>query len=318
LDEHELWLGRSVPQCLAALAPDAPLELDDASSGFLAALDTSWVAVTVNGVAGDSGMASPAYYLLLAGDDLARLCDRYGTYRSSRALVRATRRTTLCDSGFFMAPSCCIDERVPLPPFFPVQRNSDAVFAAMLRCLTPSALIAHLPSVVEHRPEPPRRFVEGVFFTPEHAFTSDFMLQACYAFEAPKWFSEAERAEAFVQYLRSLGRLTSAEFADFFRVERLKQLARLSQRLSEQYTQATLPELRIDIERELTRIQAAVRGPLELSPQDFPGTGAGSLERIQGLLVDFAAIVEAWPTLLDAARALHSSGRTFALPLAAP
>ena len=117
--------------------------------------------------------------------------------------------------------------------------------------------------------------------------------------------------------LRCLGRLSLEEFADFFRVERLKSLGKLSVALSERLARETEPWLRLDIERELTAIHAATQRPLHMSPADLPDGALDPLGRVQKLLVDFAALVEAWPGLLLAARTLRERGRDFTISLGA-
>ena len=39
-----------------------------------------------------------------------------------------------------------------MPPFAPVQRNSDGLFARLLRSTSPGALVGHLPAAVVHQP----------------------------------------------------------------------------------------------------------------------------------------------------------------------
>src|SRR5687768_5719305 len=56
-----------------------------------------------------------------------------------------------------MTTHLSFDNRVILPPFFPLFRGQDLTFGQLLRLAMPSALIAHLPYAVRHIPMEPRR-----------------------------------------------------------------------------------------------------------------------------------------------------------------
>ena len=84
--------------------------------------------------------------------------DAYQSAFRCREVVRAVRRPTVADSPFCMTPCFGFDNRFILPPFFPVQRNSDGIFGLMLhRCGTGSRT-GFLPYVVVHEPDSPRLF----------------------------------------------------------------------------------------------------------------------------------------------------------------
>ena len=58
-----------------------------------------------------------------------------------------------------------IDNRHLLPPFFPVQRNSDGIFGHMLRKCVDGSHVAFLPWILLHAPEPPRSFTPDDLWT---------------------------------------------------------------------------------------------------------------------------------------------------------
>ena len=62
---------------------------------------------------------------------------------------------------FLMSIHCGLDNRLALPPFMPVLRNGDGVFAQVLKACQPRHLIAHLPVAALHLPGEQRASVES-------------------------------------------------------------------------------------------------------------------------------------------------------------
>ena len=115
---HEALLGNTVANV------DGPVDT------------TGRVAITLPGLVGDSGMASPRYLLTLTGASRERLVASPDAYRSafrSREVLRTVRRPTISAGSFCMTTFLGFDNRSLLPPFFPVQRNSDGVFGLLLQ-----------------------------------------------------------------------------------------------------------------------------------------------------------------------------------------
>jgi hypothetical protein len=106
-------------------------------------------------------MASPRYYLSLAGASRERLIASPNAYRSafrSREVLRTVRRPTVSAGPFCMTTFLGFDNRLLLPPFFPVQRNADGVFGLVLQKCVNGSHVGFLPSVLLHRPVAPRAF----------------------------------------------------------------------------------------------------------------------------------------------------------------
>jgi hypothetical protein len=116
------------------------------------------VLVTMLGAEGDAGMGSSLHLLTLDGDSRARLLASEAAYRHAvarRRVLRGVTRPTVGDGGFCMAMHLGLDGRGLLPPFLPVQRNQDGVFAALVRCCLGGGLFGYLPRAVVHRPPAP-------------------------------------------------------------------------------------------------------------------------------------------------------------------
>jgi hypothetical protein len=163
---HEEILGRQVADCLPPAGQGAEVDLAYATTDFAEQL---WsrpgrVLATSGGVVGDSGMGSTAY-LALPRDSQARLVRSEQDYISAvenRQILRAPLRTTISRGTFCVGASLGLDNRVLLPPFVPVQRNSDGLFArTLLRCFR-DGYKGYLPWAVLHDPLPPRaQSIEG-------------------------------------------------------------------------------------------------------------------------------------------------------------
>lgn len=103
---HEQLLGKSLGDCVGDA--DAGLDLGSTNASFFRKLQTgdARVLVTAAGVAGDSGMGSSVYFLMLDGDSRARLLRSEGHYRSALAghlVKRSVTRLTVGAGGFCMA-----------------------------------------------------------------------------------------------------------------------------------------------------------------------------------------------------------------------
>lgn len=160
---HQQWLGRSVG------AGAASLDLDGASPGLLRVLrDGATVAATQLGYAGDSGMSGGGAWLLaLEGELRERLvvpAAAYARATTRREVIRLARRWTVSGSDHFMTGCVGLDHRRVLPPFFPVGRNEDLLFATLLRRSDPGALIGYAPRAILHapwEPRPPEALLQG-------------------------------------------------------------------------------------------------------------------------------------------------------------
>ena len=123
------------------------------------------VLISTAGAYGDSGMGSPRTVLALSGADRDHACatdERYRGLRLSRALVRSSPVTRVGPSTHLMLMQAAMDNRVVLPPHFPIGRNSDGLFAVMVRIVHPGSLTGFQDFALRH--EPPE---EHVFATDE-------------------------------------------------------------------------------------------------------------------------------------------------------
>lgn len=323
---HEPLLGRSLASCIAAFRAGGEPDFDRMAPGMFHSLEsgTGRVLVTMMGLVGDSGMGSPRYYLLLTGPSRARLVASETGYASaftSREVVRAVPRPTISDVPLCMTGFVGLDNRVLLPPFFPVQRNSDGIFALTLRAGFPEGYLGFLPWTLLHAPPEPRAFSDDALRRKTTGLTTADILISCIAgHEAgPGTLSDRERLRRLGRRLTALGSLEPGEFDEFLRLHLWRRAAA--------YAAALETLLRVhgesprfwadDVKRTLDTLRAALPKEDYAVPRDLlAGRDADEARALtRRLVLKFGQLLEAWPEIVDAAKRLRARGHRPAQPV---
>jgi hypothetical protein len=110
------------------------------------------IAVTFNGVYGDSGMSIAGCVLEAGIEGGERLTSRsrYDLVKRSREVFRVAGCQTICHGPVFMGTAFGIDNRFTVPPFMPRFRNEDGLFCSMLALCDEDAYFLHLPWAILH------------------------------------------------------------------------------------------------------------------------------------------------------------------------
>jgi hypothetical protein len=125
----------------------------------------SSVVVTIGGAFGDCGWGSPSRYLSFNGASLQRLMQSNGGYAEnivSREVLQVSPEYYVANrvddmmSGFFGARG-----ETTLPPFLPIGRGQDILFAQLIRSASDNALFGYLPIAAMHNPGAGRQFWPG-------------------------------------------------------------------------------------------------------------------------------------------------------------
>lgn len=317
LSAHERLLGRSVETIVRELAPHGRFALEGISSRFAAtlALRPARVAATMSGLYGDAAFGSPTFLLTQGGTAHDRIVESEASYRAalaSREVRRSVPRYVISAAGFLMSTADGLDHRFPTPPWFPVLRGEDNLFALTLRACSPGSLVGYVPVSLYHDPPESRRF--------DPAATTRFSL-------------------GFLEMLLALtGRLQAGLLSDSAE-SRMRALGRLFTQVAStdlSSFQRLLGELVItEIQRSVERLEDLLelygREPpywaedveaLAKSARDGAGTGdlllprnlqsgrsAGeTLELMRTLIREYGKLLEAWPAVLEASRYLHEGG----------
>jgi hypothetical protein len=323
---HERLLGRSPGACLETPTTDADLDLNQARAGFFRKLEVAdaRVLVTAVGWAGDSGMGAPGYFLSLQGNARARLVRCADVYREALTrmrVVRAVSRAAISEGPFCMAVNLGLDNRRLLPPFMPVQRNQDGVFAALLRACFDGAYFGFLPWVLLHQSPGTRRFAPADLTQGVVCVHSGSILQALVQAFAPGPNAGAGRKNlvALGQSLEEWSRAPQARFEEFTRTLLWSHLSRFASQLDEQLRQyGGQPAFWAE---DVRQVLAVLRESLPREDFGVPGDlarlfGSGqAAARFQRLVGQLGLLLCHWPDMLKASADLRRQGHRLAVPL---
>jgi hypothetical protein len=315
---HEALLGRRVTACAVDARRDG-LDLGTTSGTFFRRIEANGgrVVCTQMGAAGDSGTGSMWHYLLLDDPARARLLGSEAGYRHAftrRRVVRVVPRATISDGPFVMSMSFGTDGTLPLPPFFPVQRNADGLFGVVLRATWYDGFFGFIPWVIEHVPAAPRVSSFPDFFASlGKAGCNDL---ACLLVGASR--IEPDRAGP-IAGMRSLGavferwgRLPLPDFEEIVRMQVLRarslDLVALEEALA-RHGRAPAFWAR-DAERAAEALRKALAQPSLGYPADLVAAFGEAAARplFARLIRRYGELLQVWPDLFAAAVELRQRG----------
>ena len=316
---HQALLGQPVSACLRQFGDE--VDCTQAAPEFLPVLEAagSVVAVTMAGVCGDSGLASPLSVLWLNGTARAAALESEQSYQAAlhgREILRAASCATISQSAFLMSDHCGLDNRLALPPFLPALYNADGVFAQVLKACEPRRLIAHLPVAVLHLPGQVRAFTGEPGVLPR---LSDLLMLLVRSLAPVPWSAEPQRGMLAVGGgLVAAGRLRPEEFAGLLRelwaAEASQLIASLELLLQEH---GGRPEYwAADARPGWRRCSGLVRAEEPLVPADLADRGEGmeAVRFAQRLVRCYGELLLAWPALRAESVRLASAGSCLAVP----
>jgi hypothetical protein len=213
------------------------------------------------------------------------------------------------------------DNRVLLPPFFPVQRNSDGIFGLLLQRCVEGTRVAFLPSVLLHRPVEPRTFApDEIWRDTGGVRTADVVIACVLAHDGGRApLTDATRLVQLGQYLRGLGALTLVDFeAQVRRMQQYRTMAFITVLESQLQMYGASPRFWADdVQRMIELLSQATRAEDYLVPRDLRREHAvEDVRRLtQDLVAQFGELLEAWPAIVAAARRLRANGCRLTNPL---
>lgn len=311
---HERLLGREVASLWT--------ELGELSVGSLSAeLDRRVrsrglrVRASMAGVVGDSGLGGSAY-LFTGASSRGRLTESEEYYRevvASRQVLRAPRRLTVADSTICMAGNLGLDHSLLLPPFVPVQRNSDGLFGRLLRRCFPRSAMGYLPEAVWHDPIDVRRQEIGELFDVERGIRfPDYLIRLIAEWPGAEG---AEPGEALASLGRFLTRAARRPQREFEAVVRRRILASEAPRLARDRSREAeqMPKFYADLrKKQLDVLHRAIEREDYLTPRDLVES-AGGPEQARALARELTErtgrLLEAWSATREAAWSLKDRGR---------
>lgn len=324
---HEQLLGRSVSGCVAGLRGGEALNLDglDVEAGWRLKTRGGRIAATSSGIIGDSGTGGSAY-LFLEPESHQRLIqseEKYRQYVQSRQVQRCVTRQTISSGDFCMGGNLALDHRFPLPPFLPVDRNSDGLFGTLLRNCFPEAYLGFLPGPVQHKPDPVRTDSFERIWAQQRRITSNHIVMALFAswrrpLEPP--LSGYVALKRLGSFFRECGGMKSEDLEEMLRLYFLELFAE-QQRLIEismydeeacppffsKYLRRYVEEKRKGILTEQYAVPADLRESLGLD---------AARQALKRILRRFGELLCAWQPIVEASRELNRQGRGMTADLA--
>jgi len=260
-------------------------------------------------------MASSRYYLGLTGPSRERLVASPAAYQSaflSREVLRAVRRPTISTGPFVMTGFFGFDNRVLLPPFFPVQRNSDGIFGLILQKCLKGSRIAFLPSVLLH--EPAERMFESdqIWMDAGSVRMADVVMACVFAAGRGEGLTDATGLVQLGKHLRSAGSLKLADFEAYVRrQQQYRTMAFITVLQSHLQTYGASPSFWADdVKRMIEVLSTATNATDYVVPIDLRHRGdiEDARRLSHELVAKFGELLEAWPAIVAAAGRLRANG----------
>jgi hypothetical protein len=220
-----------------------------------------------------------------------------------------------------MALNLGLDNRRLLPPFLPVQRNQDGVFAALLRLGFPEGYFGFLPWLLRHEPPGPRSAARGDLVRRAGEMPSGQIVQALLRACAPNppHADGGPNLRAIGRTLSAWGSAPAGEFSEFVRVQLWSQMARMASHLTTLLRRSGgQPAFwAADTEQVLSGWREYFTAPGFGLPADLiPLFGVEqALAAFQRLVRQFGELLQAWPEVVEAARRLKEKGVRPARPV---
>jgi len=219
---HEALLGRSVASVVSDTAAER-LDVSRIGHRLMRGVvnKRAHIVATLTGTAGDSGQHSSFGYLLLNGKSRERLLRSRSIYQQalrSRWVVRSVPQTTIADTPWCVAINLGMDNSKWVPPFMPVYRNQDGLFASLLALTQEDGYFGILPWLVMHEPVEHRQEEPNEMLAFGHVRFADLflaILRTC----APGTtaVSDVSRHVTIGRNLADIGSLEQDDFNDLAR-----------------------------------------------------------------------------------------------------
>lgn len=177
------------------------------------------IRVTMMGVAGDSGAGSPISKIFISGDKLVPLISNLENFQSkmfSRTVLQSHKSLTVGVPNFLLSMNLGFDNTELLPPFHPNFRNSDGIFASVLKKCLSNAYIGHLPYAISHI-SPEERPVDSSDLTSTLVRVPDMLKFSIDEF-TNRTITAEEGLRALGVYLRDISQRSDNDLNEYLRL----------------------------------------------------------------------------------------------------
>jgi hypothetical protein len=212
LQQHERLLGRLVGDLLLETRTSAGTNLEDMCDHMLISLlnGAARVRATVGGIAGDSGAKFPMWMLASSGRTRANLLASESVYRTalnSRELLGTAHGPTISHHPFSQTATIGLDNRRPLPPFFPVSRGEDTIWGVLAMSISPHCFFGHVPFALLHDAEPGRAYEKTFQYR-----IAELMIPLLSSYSCSSGASSLDPLRQLGSYLRDISALPDKDF----------------------------------------------------------------------------------------------------------
>ena len=316
LSIHERWLGRDLIDVTSSTEPQL-IDYSGMTTKYFKHLTsgTGKILATLPGIIGDSGIGSPRWFLL-SGDTHDRLCktrEEYETAFSSREMLRAVRKICVGRVPSFMTTAVGLDNRDLLPPFFPVLRDQDSIFAATLLKCFESAYFCHLPWALLHAPLAARKYSSADVTISSSCGMSDILRYCIKGFETGFLFLPSEeRLQDIGKYLMNFGAMPARDFEEFIQIqfwEQASKMINMAEELLQTYEYS--PDFWVDdLEKYSQNLMNALLRKESIIPFDLKEqiNTETPLLLTQQLIYQFGELLSWWPEIVKSAKEARSKG----------
>ncbi|MDQ3666520.1 MAG: hypothetical protein M3410_08060 [Acidobacteriota bacterium] len=322
---HEQLLGKDLSMCIGTWDKSSEVSLDQANPQFLRELQSGSgkVLITMTGLVGDSGMWSPIGQLRLTGDSYERLTKTILAYNSaftSREVIRVVNRTTISSGDLCMAYAIGFDNRTLLPPFFPVYRNEDGLFARTLKLCFERGYVGYLPWAVMHLPQKRNYSQADRWEKPSTHRVCNVVLACLQSFNFPfGMIGSEDKLRALGKHLMYLGNSSSSAFDEFVRIG-LWHMKSISITLLEEelISRKGAPDFwSDDVLKHLDLLRQSLLHGVGEPPNDlFEGRSADEAHHLtKRLIFKFGQLLYWWPEIVASAKRLRAQGTRLGVTL---
>ena len=313
LTGHARCLGMSLSQALPQLDAKGinQATLHDASATMLNTLRAdSPILVTQCGSWGDPGTAGSNWFFDLGPESIERILAAPGglsSALSNRHYWLGRNRTNISKMAV-MSQATGLDNSQLLPPYFPVLRGEDYLFASMVVCLHPTAAVLDYNWCVPHLPLEQR----GGSRAAREPIAAQAGLGLCARYlvnctDYESGVSPGTRLQKLAVLLEELSQRSPASLVATLRTELAQQHAEQLRLLDQQLK--TAPDLgsqnwegylKRGVEEVNTALQTPINisdiphAPRELDEEELMGTA-------KSVMADFGSALMAWPGLREVA-----------------
>lgn len=322
---HETLLGRNLGNVLNDVSESAEVQMTEVCPHLYKGLKSGagTVRVSFNGIVGDSGIPTPAGYLIgLQGQTRTRLVESEIAYDSafvSREVMRAVNCPSIYHGTQLMSTVLGIDNRNLLPPFMPVLRNEDGIFGYLLSVCFEHSFFAHLPWAILHAAEDRKYSPQFMKHVADRTFSDILIFSMASCPPRPGHSGGQERLQTLGAYLMEIGTLPLPEFEEFIQLQVSSRFSQLLFTLEQSFKKYEgSPDFWArDLRQYIQTTQQALQTKDCIVAQDLKEgrTDAEVIRLSQQLVLEFGRLLQVWPDMIAAAKSLRERGIRLAEPV---